>query len=203
MLPPQSREQRMDKRTLDEQRREFSNRPLIATPIAGMFAWGIAGIAGYILPTRGAALVLFIATGLIAYLAMGISRFTGENFMDRSRPMNGFDALFLYTAGMSLLGYAIAIPFFLVDRTSLPLTVGVLTGLMWVPISWIIQHWIGIAHAVVRTGAVVTAWYLWPAHRFVIIPAVIVVLYALAIVVLLNRPRVTTIPTAPASSSSC
>jgi hypothetical protein len=104
---------------------------------------------------------------------------------------------------MSLLGYAIAIPFFLVDRTSLPLTVGVLTGLMWVPISWIIQHWIGIAHAVVRTGAVVTAWYLWPAHRFVIIPAVIVVLYALAIVVLLNRPRVTTIPTAPASSSSC
>ena len=93
----------MDTRTLDEQRLQFSNRPLIAMPIAGMIAWGVAGIAGYLLPARSAALVLFIATGMIAYLGMLISRFTGENFLDRSRPMNSFDALFLYTVGGSLL----------------------------------------------------------------------------------------------------
>jgi len=189
--------------SLDEQRREFASRPLIATPIAGVIAWTVVGVAGYLLPVRQASLVLFVATGMIAYLGMFISRFTGENFMDRSKPMNSFDKLFLYTAGMSFLVYAIAVPFFLVDRTSLPMTVGVLTGLMWVPISWIIQHWIGIAHALVRTVAVVAAWYAWPMQRFVIIPAVIVVLYAAAIAVLLNRQRPTTVPTASATSSSC
>ncbi len=193
----------MDSRSLDEQRAEFANRPLIATPIAGMIAWTIVGVAGYLLPTRQAALVLFIATGMIVYLGMFISRFTGENFMDRSKPMNSFDVLFLYTCGMSFLVFAIAIPFFLENRSSLPMAVGVLTGLMWVPISWIIRHWIGVVHAVVRTVAVVAAWYVWPAQRFVVIPAVIVALYAAAIWVLLNRPRPTTVPTASATSSSC
>ena len=193
----------MEAASLDEQRREFASRPLIATPIAGLIAWTAVGIAGYLLPIRQASLVLFIAAGMIAYLAMFISRFTGENFLDRSKPMNSFDKLFLYTAGASFLVYAIAVPFFLVDRTSLPLTVGVLTGLMWVPISWIIQHWIGIAHSVVRTIAIVVAWYAWPMQRFVVIPAVIVVLYAAAIAVLVNRPRPTRVPTGSATSSSC
>jgi hypothetical protein len=179
----------MDKRPLEEQRRDFSARPLIAMPIAGLVAWTIAGVGGYLLPVRQAALVLFAATGMIVYLAMFISRFTGEKFPDGSKPMNRFDALLLHTLGMSLLCYAIAIPFFFVDKTSLPLTVGVLTGLVWVPISWIVQHWIGIAHAVARTGAILAAWYLWPAHRYVVIPMVIVALYAVAIMILVNRRR--------------
>ncbi len=179
----------MDNRPLDEQRRDFSNRLLMPMPVAGTIAWLIAGLGGYFLPVRQAAIVLFVATGIIVYLAMFISRFTGEKFPDSSRPMNRFDALFLHILGMTLLGYAIAIPFFFADRTSLPLTVGILTGLTWVPISWLLGHWIGIAHAVARTGAVLAAWYLWPAHRFVVIPAVIVVLYLFAIVVLVNRPR--------------
>ena len=179
----------MDNRPLDEQRRDFSNRQLIAMPISGMISWIIVGLGGYFLPVRQAAIVLFVATGMIVYLAMFISRFTGEKFPDSSRPMNRFDALFLHTLGMSLLGYAIAIPFFLADRTSLPLTVGILTGLTWVPISWAVRHWIGIAHAVTRTSAVLAVWYLWPGHRYVVIPAVIVVLYAFAIVILVNRPR--------------
>jgi len=72
-----------------------------------------------------------------------ISRFTGENFLDKNKPKNVFDSLFFYCVAMALLVYAIAIPFFRVDYTSLPLTVGILAGLMWVPLSWIIQHWSG------------------------------------------------------------
>jgi hypothetical protein len=191
----------MDNRPLDEQRRDFSSRQLIAMPIAGMIAWIIVGLGGYFLPVRQAAIVLFVATGMIVYLAMVISRFTGEKFPDRARPMNRFDALFLHTLGMSLLGYTIAIPFFLADRTSLPLTVGILTGITWVPISWVVRHWIGIAHAVTRAGAVLAAWYLWPGHRYVVIPAVIVVLYALAIVILVNRPRADLTPHPTAESA--
>jgi hypothetical protein len=179
----------MDARPLDEQRRDFAARPLIATPIAGAIAWTLVGIAGFLLPVPYAALVLFVATGMIVYLGMFISRFTGENFMDRSKPMNQFDALFLHATGMSFLCFAMAIPFFLVDRTSLPLTVGILTGIMWVPVSWMIGHWIGIAHAVVRTGAILAAWYAWPAQRFVVIPAIIVALYLVAIIILVKRPR--------------
>lgn len=174
-------------RTLDAQREEFAARPLLATPIAGTIAWFICGVAGLLLPSRAASFVLFIATGTIVYLAMFISRFTGENFLDRSRPKNAFDALFFYAVAMSVLVYAIAIPFYLVDHTSLPLSVGVLSGTMWLPITWIIRHWIGIAHAVARTVVIVVLWYALPEQRFVAIPFAIVALYLVAIFVLSKR----------------
>lgn len=176
-------------RSLDIQRDEFASRPLLATPIAGAIAWAVVGVAGALLPTRAASLVLFIATGIIVYLAMFISRFTGENFLDRSRPRNAFDSLFFYTVAMSLLAYAIAIPFYLVDHTSLPLSVGVLSGMMWLPITWMIRHWIGVAHALARTAVIVTLWYVYPEHRFTAIPFAIVVLYIFAILVLARRGR--------------
>ena len=90
---------------------------------------------------------------------------------------------------MALLVYAIAIPFFLRDYTSLPLSVGVLSGLMWVPMSWLIGHWVGLFHAIARTVLVTAAWYLFPDARFVVIPFVIVAIYAVTIVVLEQRWR--------------
>ncbi len=176
-------------RSLDEQRAEYQRRRLLAMPLAGTIAWAVIGVAGATLPPQGAVWAVWIGTGMIAYLGMFISKFTGENFLDRSRPKNTFDALFMYTVGMSLLVYAIAIPFFLADYTSLPLTVGILSGLMWLPISWVLQHWIGVAHGVARTVLILAAWYLFPDHRFVVIPAVIVALYLGAIAVLEARWR--------------
>lgn len=176
-------------RSLEEQREEFSRRRLIATPIAGLIAWVIVGICSFFLGPVAISLVLFAATGSIVYLGMFVSKFTGEDFLDKSRPKNTFDTLFFYTVGMSVLVYAIAIPFFMVDYTSLPLTIGVLTGLMWLPISWIIQHWIGLVHGLARTVAVLLVWYLFPEHRFLAVSAVIVLLYIFAIVVLENRWR--------------
>lgn len=176
-------------RSLDQQRAEFSRRRFLAMPLAGSIAWLIAGIAGACLAPLYAVWALFIATGCIAYLGILLSRFTGENFLDKSRPKNAFDSLFMMTVLMSLLVYAIAIPFFLDDYTSLPLSVGILTGLMWLPVSWIIRHWIGIAHAVGRTAIVLAAWYLFPTQRFVVIPAVIVAIYILTMLVLETRWR--------------
>ena len=157
-------------RSLDQQRDEFSRRRMLAMPLAGSIAWLVTGVAGACLAPVYAVWTLFIATGCIAYLGMLLSRFTGENFLDKSRPKNAFDSLFMLTVLMALLVYAIAIPFFLRDYTSLPLSVGILTGLMWLPISWIIRHWIGVAHAVGRTVLVLAAWYIFPAQRFVVIP---------------------------------
>ena len=153
---------------------------------------------GSILPPILAVWSLFIGTGFIACLGMMLSRFTGENFLDKNKPKNVFDSLFFHCVAMALLVYAIAIPFFRVDYSSLPLAVGILAGLMWLPLSWIIQHWVGIFHAVARTILVTVAWYLAPHHRFVVIPAFIVGVYGVTTVILEQRWRaISRSPAAP------
>jgi hypothetical protein len=52
---------------------------------------------------------------------------------------------------------------------------------MWMPMSWLLQHWVGIAHAVARTLLGTAAWFAWPSARFVAVPAVIVELSLLVI----------------------
>jgi hypothetical protein len=176
--------------TLDHNREEFKRRRNIAMPIAGAIAWLIVAITSQILPAgHQMAWVLFGATGSIAYLGMFISKFTGEDFLDKSKPKNPFDRLFFLTVGMSLLVYAIAIPFYMLDFTSLPLAVGILTGLMWLPLSWIIQHWVGIFHGVGRTVSLLILWYLFPEDRFLYLPLAIVAIYIVTIIVLELRYR--------------
>lgn len=172
---------------LEQQRIAFANRKFLATPLAGLIAWFLVGLAGMLLPDRITVWVLFFATGSIVYLALFLSKFTGENFLDKAKPKNVFDGLFLYTIAQAVLVYAIAIPFFLTDYTSLPLTVGVLTGTMWLPFSWIIKHWVGIFHALSRTVLIVLFWYLFPEQRFVVIPFTIVFIYIVTIFILNNR----------------
>ncbi len=176
-------------RTLDEQRREFARRRGIAMPLAGMVAWAVIGVAGAFLPPGPTVWVLFGATGSILFLGILFSRFTGENFLDKQRPTNVFDGLFLHTVAMAVLVYAIAIPFFRADYTSLPLSVGILSGLMWLPLSWIIGHWVGTFHTLARTALIVAVWYAFPLSRFIVVPAVIVAVYAVTIIVLEARWR--------------
>jgi hypothetical protein len=174
---------------LEQQRNEFASRKFLATPVSGLLAWFLVGASGLFFPDRLTVWVLFIATGSIVYLALSISKFTGENFLDKTKPKNVFDGLFLFTVAQAVLIYAIAIPFFLTDYTSLPLTVGVLTGTMWLPFSWIIKHWVGIFHAVSRTLLIVLAWYIFPDQRFVVIPFTIVFIYIITIFILIKRTK--------------
>lgn len=146
-------------------------------PLAGTIAWTAVGLGSLVLPPVGQVWLLFGATGMIVYLGLWLSRFTGENLTAKGRPKNTFETLFFLTAWQAILVYAVAIPFFQRDYTSLPLSVGVLTGLMWVPLSWILDHWIGIAHGTARTVLVTAAWYAFPDHRFTAVAAFIVVLY--------------------------
>lgn len=158
-------------------------------PIAGTIAWSVIGVAGALLPVNLAAWALFIGTGSIFGVGLLVARLIGEDLLGKTRQKNVFDDLFFHTVIMAWLVFAIAIPFFMVEPTSLPLTVGILAGLMWVPFSWMIQHWVGLFHGVTRTVLVLAAWYLFPAHRFVVIPAVIVAIYLVTISALLVRRR--------------
>lgn len=174
-------------RTLEEQRLEFAKRLFIATPLSGLIIWLIIGIVGIFFPAKIAVWALFIGTGSIVYLGLFLSKFTGENFLDKNKPKNEFDTLFMFTVGQAVLVYSIAIPFFLIDHSSLPLTIGILTGIMWVPFSWIIKHWVGIFHATVRTAIILVLWYLFPEYRFVAIPFAIVIIYILTLIILKSR----------------
>lgn len=173
--------------TLEQHRAEFSSRRALAMPLSGLIAWTIIGIGSLYLNPFQSSLLLFIATGSIVYLAMGISRLTGENFFRGFG--NPFDRLFFVGLFMALLVYAIVIPFFMTEHRSITLGVGILSGLMWMTFSWIIQSRIGYIHVVLRTALIVTAWYLFPEHHFQAIPAVIVAVYLLTIIQLERRWR--------------
>jgi hypothetical protein len=172
---------------LDQQREEFKRRRFLAMPLAGTVAWMVIGIGSLFLSPAGLVWLTFIATGFIAYLGIMFSKLTGENFTDKNKPKNTFDTLFFYSVGMSLLVYAIAIPFFMIDYTTLPFTVGILAGLMWLPMSWIIQHWIGLFHAISRTLLLVAVYFLFPDQRFLASAIVVVSIYLITIVVLEKR----------------
>lgn len=172
--------------SLTSQRQQFIQRRFLAMPVAGLLCWAIVGIGGYFLASATAkSWLLFIATGSIVYVAMLVSKFTGETFFRKEK--NTFDRLFFQGLMMALMVYSIAIPFFLQDYRSLPMSVGILTGLMWMPFSWIVQHWIGTFHTIARTLLITLAWFLWPEHSFVVIPVIIVVIYIISITVLESR----------------
>jgi hypothetical protein len=177
----------MTTRSLEEQRIEFSNRKFLATPLAGLIVWAVIGLAGIFFSKTVAVWSIFIGTGSIVYLGLFISKFTGENFLEKNKPKNEFDSLFMFTVGQAVLVYSIAIPFFILDYSSLPLSVGILTGLMWLPLSWTIKHWVGMFHTLTRTVVILALWYLVPDQRFVAIPFAIVAIYVVTLIILNNR----------------
>lgn len=182
--------------TLEQHREEFSQRRFLAVPLAGTLCWLVAGIINFFVSAQVAALVIFIATGSIVYMGMLLSRFTGEDFFRKSKPKNPFDALFMRSLAMAILVYSIGIPFFMIEPRSLPLSVGILTGLMWLPFSWIVQHWVGTFHTLSRIVLIVAVWYLFPQQSFVMVPAVIVLIYAITIYTLEMRWRKLTLSNA-------
>ena len=173
--------------SLDRQYEIFINNPFLAMPIAGALVWSAIAVAGATLPLAGAVWSVYIGTGMIFYLGIAVAKLTGEDLLGRRRKGNFFDRVFLLSVGSALLVYAIAIPFFLAQPSSLPLSVGILTGLMWVPFSGLIRHWVGVFHAATRTALVLAAWYALPGQRFVAVPLVIVAVYFATIFVLARR----------------
>ena len=98
----------MTTRSLEEQRIEFSNRKFLATPLAGLIVWTLIGFIGIFFSDFVAVWSIFIGTGSIVYLGLFISKYTGENFLDKNKPKNEFDSLFMFTVFQAVLVYSIA-----------------------------------------------------------------------------------------------
>lgn len=189
--------------SLDQQLAEFRQRRFLAMPLAGILVWSVLILTGMLFNPKAQVLAVFIGTGSIVYVAMFLSKLTGEQLkFESNKKRNFFDTLFLSAVAMSFLCYALAIPYFLENYRSLPFAVAVLTGLMWLPLSILIQHWVGIFHAVVRTVLCTLAWIMYPEHSFVLQPVIVVAMYVLSITALeLRWKRLQTAKDLPASFS--
>ncbi len=169
--------------SLAELRLDFARKGQIAVPIAGAVCWGVAGAFGAALPVSSASVVMFICVGMIFPLSLLVGRVVHENVMERHELG---DLLFKSIMAASLF-WAVVIPFYIVDPSSVPLTLGVIFGIPWMILGWIIRHWIGSFHAIARTVLIVVAWFVFPEYRFVAIPGIIVVIYVISILVLATR----------------
>ena len=173
--------------SLEEQREDFKKNRCIAMPLAGTIVWALLGISAPFVSELTITWMLYIGIGAIFYLGAGLSYLTGERFFAKSVAKNSFDRLFFVGMIMSLMVFAIALPVAAIDHTTVPLSIGILAGLMWMPLSWAIEHWIGYFHTLTRTFGIVAAWYLFPDARVEAISAVIVAVYIVSLITLERR----------------
>lgn len=175
--------------TLEQQRDIMKQRRFIAMPLAGTLVWAAINFASPFFNEAIQTWMLYLGTGAIFYIGSGLSNLTGERFFSKDRQNTEFDTLFFIGMAMALLVFAIALPVAAIDHTTLPLSIGILTGLMWMPLSWAIQHWVGYFHTVARTLGILIAWYVFPEARIEAISAVIVAVYLISLLALEVRYR--------------
>ena len=180
-------EEQVENISLEQHRTLFKNRRFLAMPLAGTIVWSLIGLSSPFLSEAAKVWSIWLGTGSIFYLGLFLSSLTGEHFLQKSKVKNPFDKLFMSAVLMSLLVFAIAMPIAQIDYTTIPLSVGILSGLMWIVLSWTIEHWVGYVHAILRTLGIVLVWYLFPENRFEAIAAVIVFNYAISIYALEQR----------------
>ncbi|GGM77730.1 DUF7010 family protein [Shewanella xiamenensis] len=181
----------MQHQSLDQQLIEYRQKRALAMPVSGMIVWTLLFILSFILPASQMVMATFIGTGSIVYLAMGVSRLTGENIsFKKSTDRNWFETVFLAAMGMSFLTFSISIPFFMENYLALPFALAVQTGLMWLVFGVLAAQKVAIVHAIVRTVACVAAFMLWPELSFQLQPLIVVVCYGFSIPLMERRWKI-------------
>jgi hypothetical protein len=172
--------------TLEELRTDFERtaRRSLSMPIAGAIYWLVVAMVSTQVSERTGLLVLLFGSGTIFPLALLVSRFTKEEVFSSKNPLAKLMGISVL---MVNLLWAVHIPLFIYAPQFLVLSVGIGLGLHWVVYSWIIQHPLGLIHAVSRTGLVVGAWFLFPESRILAVGLVIVFVYSFSIWQMLTR----------------
>ena len=158
-------------------------------PLAGAVVWLVIGVCGYLFPESRADVVMLFGTGFIFPLALLIGRFRRENLTDRLNPLSRLMGLSVL---MVNLLWAVHLPLLMQAPKFFPLSLGIGLGIHWIAYSWIIQHPVGVIHAVARTALVVATWFAVPDSRMFAIPVAIVIVYLFSLVVMVRRPIAST-----------
>jgi hypothetical protein len=172
--------------TFEQYRKDFekaSNRS-ISMPLAGAIIWAIIALISTQFDERITTYLLLFATGAIFPLALFIAHFRNEDLISSKNP---FSKLMGLCVLMVNLLWAVHIPLLLKAPMFVPLSLGIALGLHWIVYSWIIQHPLGIIHAILRTIAVVSVWYVFADDRIFAIAISIVMIYLVSIYQMLTR----------------
>ncbi len=172
--------------TFDEYRKDFeqaSNRS-VSMPIAGTIIWSIVALLSTQFDEKIAVYILLFATGGIFPIALIIAKIRNEDLVSSSNPLAKLMGLCII---MVNLLWAVHIPLLLNAPEFVPLSLGISLGLHWVVYSWVINHPVGLIHAVLRTILIVAAWYLFPNDGILAIASVIVFTYLISIYQMLTR----------------
>lgn len=156
----------------------------LALPIAGALVWMGVGLVALVLPERPATLALLFGSGAIFPLGLAVAALLRERLLDNRNPLARLMGLCVL---MVNLLWALHLTLLAGDASYLPLSLGIGLGLHWVVFSWIIQHPVGIVHAVMRTVLATGLWWLFPAHPITAVAAAVVVAYLYAITALASR----------------
>ncbi|GAB1268350.1 hypothetical protein NBRC116493_16030 [Aurantivibrio infirmus] len=172
--------------TLEDYRKDFeraTNRS-ISMPLAGAIVWLVVAIISTQVNERLGLVILLFASGAIFPIALLIARLRSESVLSRENPLARL-------MGMSVLMvnllWAVHIPLFIYVPAFLPLSLGIGLGLHWVIYSWLIQHPLGLIHAILRTVLVLALWFLFPEDRLFAIGLGIAAVYCLSIYQALSR----------------
>lgn len=193
----------LTRQVLDRERASLlvANRAGISLPIAGAIYWLALAICGYLMPQRTWVLVACFGSGVIFPLGLLLSKPFRSPLLESASPLTSL-------AGQAVLSINLLWPLYLAiafyDPGVLPLALGIGMGVHWPIIGWMYRSRACLVHAVSRTAAVTTIWFLLPARRLTVLPLAIAVVYAFTVVGLLRevqRAKRVATKVAPAGSS--
>lgn len=153
-------------------------------PIAGMIAWSAIAVAGAMLPFKAALLMMMAITGAIFPLALLIARFRREDLVSRDNPLSKLMGLCIL---MVNLLWVVHLSLYFGAPQYVPLSLGIALGLHWIVYSWIINHSLGVIHAVLRTCLLVILWLMFPDQRVAAVAIAIVCVYIVSLVQMATR----------------
>lgn len=166
---------------------EHQSRRAMSMPLAGALVWLAVAAAGALLPDKAALLAMVMGTGAIFPLALAIARVRGERLVSNPNPLAKLMGSCIF---MVNLLWAVHIPLLVQQPAYVPLSLGIALGLHWVVYSWIVQHPLGVVHAVLRTGLVLAAWLAFPAHAVTAVALAVVAAYAVSLLQMATRSGV-------------
>lgn len=174
------------KMTLEALRADFENssKRSLSMPIAGAIYWFVIAVVSTQVPEKIGLLILLFGSGTIFPMALLIAKITKEQVFSSKNPLSKL-------MGMSVLMvnllWALHIPLFLYAPQFLTLSVGIGLGIHWIVYSWIIQHPLGLIHAILRTTLILAVWFLFPESRLFAVGIAVVFVYSLSIWQMVTR----------------
>lgn len=167
--------------TLDALRLDFIERRngCLSLPITGCIVWGLAAMAGLLVPPQYANPTLIVCYFLLIPVSLIVARLRGEQVRGGSdNPLLRLAALCRLM--VSLL-WGIHLPLLWLAPAFFPLSLAIGYGIHWVVFSWTIGHPLGVIHASLRTVLVVAAWCAFPQQRMSAVAAAVTMAYAISV----------------------